>query len=238
MKKENCPKIRTLCECGCGEYANLSRRFIKGHHHRVRSEETIKNMSKAHMGQIAWNKGLTAETDDRILAGDDHVRGMLNKTHSEASRNAMSEAHKNRELSPEMLLKYSELMTKRNNENWKNPEYRKGMTGENNPNWQGGDNEYKAVIRSLKQYKKWRKLVFIKDKNTCQICGETNINLLETHHIERFIDILYKNNIRNRKDAIDCEELWDTSNGMILCEECHKQITKHTKHQIGHQTAL
>lgn len=87
---------RTMCACGCGELAEYGNKYIQYHHHRNRSEEVIKNMTEAHKGQSAWNKGKTSKTDPRIPAGDNHCKGMKGKKHSDNSKDKMSIAQAKR----------------------------------------------------------------------------------------------------------------------------------------------
>ena len=96
-------------------------------------------------------------------------------------------------------------------------------TGENASNWKGGiDTLYKRV-RGLSAYKTWRKTILKRDNYICQECkGVGEI----AHHIERFMKLLHKNEIKTTQDALLCEELWDIDNGITLCEECHKMEHK------------
>ncbi len=63
--------------------------------------------------------------------------------------------------------------------------------------------------RNNAEYKEWRKLVFERDDYTCQRCGKRG-GKLNAHHIERF-----RNCVERRTDV---------SNGVTLCEDCHKLI--------------
>jgi group I intron endonuclease len=73
----------------------------KGFHH---SEEQKKRISEGHKGQKAWNKGLSKETDKRILAYSitrkekhySYISNRKGKKHSEESKQKMSESRKGR----------------------------------------------------------------------------------------------------------------------------------------------
>jgi len=66
-----------------------------------------------------------------------------------------------------------------------------------------------------------------RDNYTCQECGRRSKKgekvILHVHHIISFKDIIINNNIKTLDDARNCKLLWDTSNGITLCEECHNR---------------
>lgn len=94
------------------------------------------------------------------------------------------------------------------------------ITGENAGMWKGGISFIDKSIRTMKEYKDWRTSIFIRDNFTCQDCG--NKGYITAHHIKGFSQILKDNNIKNRIEARNCDEIWDITNGKTLCEECHK----------------
>lgn len=58
--------------------------------------------------------------------------------------------------------------------------------------------------------KKFRRLVRIRDRNTCQLCG-TKRGKMDIHHIKRYADSIML------RTCVD--------NGILLCKKCHKSIT-------------
>lgn len=83
----------------------------------------------------------------------------------------------------------------------------KGKTaGSKHYNWKGGKKIQDFVYNSF-QYADWRKLVFLRDNYTCQICGSVN-KRLHAHHI------LPKCSFPER--------MFDLDNGKTLCVDCHK----------------
>lgn len=69
------------------------------------------------------------------------------------------------------------------------------------------------IIRRSDEYKEWRRAVFKRDGNTCQLCGDrssTGRNIeLHADHIKPF--------------ATHPELRFDISNGRVLCVECHRK---------------
>ena len=99
-----------------------------------------------------------------------------------------------------------------------------GKTGEDSKRWQGGKSEVRHNLASLDEYKQWRADVFKRDNWTCQTCGKRGC-YLEAHHIKEVYKLIDEYNIKDSEDAIKCKELWDISNGVTLCKDCHN-LTK------------
>lgn len=69
---------------------------------------------------------------------------------------------------------------------------------------------YKLSRKSV-DYKRWRKVVFVRDKYTCRRCFKKG-GKLHSHHIVSFSDYP--------------EFRFDSDNGITLCEKCHKEFHK------------
>jgi 5-methylcytosine-specific restriction endonuclease McrA len=93
-------------------------------------------------------------------------------------------------------------------------------TREKHPMWKGGVSKIDKSIREMPEYKVWRTSCFERDNWTCQTCH--NRGYVTVHHIKSFSSILKQYEIKTTLMAVDCDELWDTKNGVTLCEECHK----------------
>ena len=85
---------------------------------------------------------------------------------------------------------------------------------EKNGMWKGGISPESEKIRGNRDYKLWRKEVFIRDNFICQKCSQ-KAGILNAHHIESF-----NNNPELRTQV---------NNGITLCKNCHKNF----HHQYG-----
>lgn len=97
-------------------------------------------------------------------------------------------------------------------------------TGERGTNWRGGISSLKHLIRGRKEYAEWRDSVFIRDAYSCKCCLDSKGGNLHAHHIKFFSEILAENAILNVEDALQCQQLWDVSNGITLCSDCHTAV--------------
>lgn len=85
--------------------------------------------------------------------------------------------------------------------------------------------ELKNAIRKLEIYKEWRSAVFNRDNYACLGCANRQ-GVKNAHHLIHFKEILKKYNIQSIEEAAACAILWDTNNGITLCEPCHKKLHK------------
>lgn len=92
---------------------------------------------------------------------------------------------------------------------------------ESHYNWKGGVSSLNNEIRSCGKSIEWRNLVFKRDSFTCQLCNIRG-GKLHAHHIVTLSSILETYKIKTIEHAINCAFLWDISNGLTLCEKCHK----------------
>jgi len=102
------------------------------------------------------------------------------------------------------------------------------FSGENNWNWKGGITSLASQIRHSIESKLWRTVVFQRDSYTCQYCHQVG-KYLHAHHIKFFSVILEEYNITTLEEALQCEALWDTNNGITLCIECHEREHRRLK---------
>jgi hypothetical protein len=135
-----------------------------------------------------------------------------------------------------------------------NPMYGKGMKKDKNPTWKGGKPKCVDCGKQLSNYNNircrscwaifergsnhpswksdwtdedrklsqnrtsgchgigsWKKLIKKKDKNTCQICFRNNLKTkIVVHHKDSYAD--------------NPDKRTDINNGIVLCEDCHKEF--------------
>ena len=97
--------------------------------------------------------------------------------------------------------------------------------GEETNNWKGGKTPLNQLIRHSFKNKAWIHSTFERNNYTCKVCKKRGGNL-NAHHIKLFNIIIKENNIKTLKEAIFCDDLWNLSNGITLCEKCHKKEHK------------
>ena len=109
--------------------------------------------------------------------------------------------------------------------------------GKKHWNWQGGKSPLFKLIKSLQEYKNWRKNIFERDNYICQNCGlgGSGVYLHPHHNIKRFSVILYEflkqysqfSPMEDKETLIKLattyEPFWDINNGITLCYKCHIQ---------------
>ena len=174
--------------------------------------------------QVAWNKGLTKETDKRVKVMSEKHKG---QKRSKEAKQRMSIAQTgkihtkehNRNISDKLKGKeksdiHRRNISKANEGKCLSKEIRdkirdtlKGKyVGENHPNWQGGITPKNTKIRNSDEYKDWRDIIYKRDNYTCQLCNMKGC-YLNAHHILPFCDFL------KLRMAIE--------NGITLCKKCH-----------------
>ena len=176
--------------------------------------------------QVAWNKGLDKDTDERVKQYGEKQQG---KSLSEETKNKISISKKGKSINSQKFL------TKEHKGNLskahigiplsKNHRMNimKALRGENCYNWKGGINPFRKSLRNCFEYRQWRSDIFTRDDFTCQECGQRG-GKLNAHHIKSFSSILQKYEITTFEEALECDELWNINNGITLCKECHKKL--------------
>lgn len=96
-----------------------------------------------------------------------------------------------------------------NNTNW-------GKFGPAHPKWTGRTKLTKSIRMSV-PYKNWRFAIFKRDNFTCQVCGINGVYLEADHFPVSFAEILNQYEIKTFESAMNCQLLWDISNGRTVC---------------------
>lgn len=94
-----------------------------------------------------------------------------------------------------------------------------------NPHFKDGAAKIGKKMRRLARYLKWRKDLFARDKNTCQMCYNTfDSKYLDAHHKIRLWTLL-RDYLKKEIDFND-EYFYSLDNGQTLCKECHRKTYK------------
>lgn len=190
--------------------------------------------------QVPWNKGRTGVYSEEMLkkrslsvkekgifAGENNPN--YGKQPSEETRHKIGSANRGKTISPEIRAK---LSASRLGE--KNSMYGRHRHGSENPNWKGGITPTLVLIRESIKYAEWRQSCLIRDDFTCKKCS-TRGGDLNVHHKKPY-SILIKESVKSLPlfspymAAIYYTPLWDISNGVTLCEKCHR-ASKHRRIQ-------
>ncbi len=103
--------------------------------------------------------------------------------------------------------------------------------GVKSPQWRNVNRPLVLWIRNCFEYRLWRSDVFTRDRFSCQDCGDDRGGNLRAHHFVSFSNIMQKNEISSKAQAVECEELWNINNGITLCSDCHK--ARHMNEKIN-----
>ena len=96
----------------------------------------------------------------------------------------------------------------------------KKYSGENSFNWKNGITPFYTKIRNSIKYKEFVQTCLKKSNYICLVSKEKGGNL-SIHHIKSFAKILEENNITTKEEALECKELWDEKNVIVLSEKWH-----------------
>lgn len=101
----------------------------------------------------------------------------------------------------------------------------KRTSGPGHYNWKGGITPFNKELRNFITFIGWSAEVLKRDNYTCRECDNRGGNLA-AHHIIRLSYIREHFNLNSVEDAGKCDILYDISNGVTLCENCHKACHK------------
>lgn len=181
--------------------AGKKRKEKYGYYH---SAEGVEKIRVANIGnQNATGHHHTLESKEKI------AKAMSERIISDETINRMSSGH---------------IGQKSWNKGKKFPQYCR----EGNPNWKGGLTPLRTMVMSTPEYDKWRGIVFQRDEHVCQECGKSNGDKHAHHiipfHVLRDEAIAYFPLLDSFDACMLYDKMWDTNNGITLCEDCHKKI--------------
>lgn len=130
-----------------------------------------------------------------------HFKG---KTHSEESRQKMSEARKGN------TNRVGKTHTEETKQRLRERQRLSCPRGPESHSWKGGASDQRKRELVGFRYREWRRLVFERDNYTCQHCQDATGGNLHAHHIQtwaEFPDLRY-----------------EVSNGLTLCRDCHEKV--------------
>lgn len=89
--------------------------------------------------------------------------------------------------------------------------------------WNKGTGKSKlgTLIRLSAKYLKWRREILERDHRSCQHCQTTQ--QLVVDHIKPLYELMKQHQIETLAQAEAIDELWNTENGRVLCDSCHKK---------------
>jgi hypothetical protein len=96
------------------------------------------------------------------------------------------------------------------------------LKGERNPSWKGGKTPLIIRLRESVKYKEWRLSVYRRDDFACRHCTVRG-GALEAHHEIPFSILVHQSGVSTMEEALSNPTLWDVTNGVTLCEECHRK---------------
>lgn len=214
------------CACGCG--TQVKGTFAQGHHVRMpgsnpytakevqrRSRETRAKMKEEGTFPSAWSKGLTKETDERVVLNG--LRGSASIMANPEERKRRSEQMKKDRLDGTIPT----------------------LSGPGHSQWKGGTSSISQRLRGSALYREWKFPILQRDGFSCRRCGKGSLDArLAVHHDQvRFASILH----RCMPDFAGERELtWDEQtavvdevvrihleekvSGITLCYDCHFQV--------------
>jgi len=163
------------------------------------------NIPPSRKGCVPWNKGKICPSISVAKKGkkfsDEGLRNILEARHK---RKGLPSPRKGMKCSEETKIKLSLAHKGR-------PSKLKGKkTGRHSWNYKG-KSDLNHLLRTSKDWVRWRLEVFERDKFTCQKCNKKGI-YIEPHHI-----VTVKECRENNK----LDLVFDVNNGLTLCRTCH-----------------
>jgi hypothetical protein len=166
-----------------------------------------KPLSESHARKISEsNKGRVLSEEGRKNIS----KGKLGKKQSEEHRKHNRECRIGKKAKEETRQKMSESHIERLNEIWYGGiRYHEDELG------------LIMLIHMSQQYVDWRKSVLKRDNYRDWFSGIVGHGNLHAHHIKGLAVLIEENNIKTLGEALKCETLWDTNNGVTMIDVNH-----------------
>ncbi len=158
-----------------------------------------------------WNKGLTKETDERIMKISKSNKG--HKTSEETKRKiSKSIGGKNHPFYGKSHTKETKIKMRKNNSGKNNPMY--GKVGNKNPSWKGGISfePYDKGFNNI-----FKRRIRKRDNQVCMFCG------IHREKLKRALDVHHINYDK---------QLTIPQNCISLCRPCHIKTNHNRKSWI------
>jgi len=183
---------------------------IYGKEKAKRIKKKVSNAKKGEKNPM-WSKRTSEETKQKIRKSHKKSgvgKWMIGKHHSEETKKKISEANMGHDPTYGMLGRHHSEATR--------IRLSKMFKGKKGPNWKGGVTPLSKRLRKSIEFKNWRESVFERDDYTCWIC-ERKGEKLHPHHLKKWSDYPKLRFV--------------VSNGLTLCEFCHKIYTSFGKNK-------
>jgi len=159
-------------------------------------------------GNIPWNKGKKCNY-------------LLGNQHGFKKGNSAFKGRKHSGKTKKLLSKVHKENWKRGKEKINSGNFKRGMKPHS---YIDGRTKVVKLIRTMREYLKWRADIFKRDNYHCQECGDKGY--LEAHHIIAFSKVVSEFKLKTIDDARKCKLLWDIGNGISYCRKCHIKLDK------------
>ena len=187
------------------------------------------------VGQIPWNKGKTTSAETREKQSLAKFRYFAK--HPEALERLRTWSLGTKQSAETVAKRLAKTRGQK-----RTPEQRarigESLRGSRNRSWRGGISPVRKRIRNGFRYRQWRMAIFKRDNFTCQHCHRRG-GKLEPHHEISFSSLL--DMLRQMtsiemlfETATSSPMLFDITNGITLCRECHAKTDTFAKNTAYH----
>ena len=195
------------CECSCGNEVIVSgNSLLQGN---TKSCGCLKLEKMRENGKST--KGRKGGSEESLKKSLSHTNTKLSDAHRKAISDGLTGKKKTEAHKRNLHVPHPSIAGKNN------PLYGIHKYGKDNHNYNPNiTDEERMIDRNYFEYSQWVIYVYKRDEYTCQKCDDDVGGNLNAHHIESYADNPDKRTV--------------VSNGITLCETCHKDF----HHQYGY----